>query len=243
MTPFLTWFLSILSAIIIAAWTAWQVRHKTKSEVDKNVAETVRVKVETERFVVETLETALVQMRIERADDRALIEQNHKVINELKKENEQLHLANEECEFEHDITRIQLEKVLGKLQMFNWQKATVFVLDDDPQTVMIFRKRFERVPVVNFKDFVSPNLFLETVQKERPEIVIMDMVLDDVLTADQLISKFGYTPAIFIMSASKEYEVRFRGSDIYFFYKDRFFARHITKAILEHLKAINRAVI
>lgn len=232
-TSVLTYVLSICSALLVAIISAALTRRKTKSEVQKNLAE-------SENIVAQSLKTALTELRQERDDDRLQIQQNKEQIKELKAENKELAAAHEECEFEHGITRMQLKKALHKLELFSWKKATVFVLDDQDIVIKVFAKWWERLPVIDFKAFTDPQQFLKEAQRERPEILILDYVLGESQTAEDIIKQLGYEPRIFIMSATKEYEVKFKGTEVLFFYKDRFYIRNISKSILEYLEEKNR---
>lgn len=230
-TPVLTYIFSTLSAVGIAAFGAYKVRKKTKSEVALNLATVEKTKAETEKFVIDTMRGALEELRMERADDRQKIDRNESTIKLLE-------AANDECEFEHGLTRLQLEKALHKLELLHWQKASVFVLDDSEVVVNVFTKWFERMPVVYFKAYSIPELFVEDVNREDPEILIIDMMLGGI-TALDIIKQLKRSPLILIMSATKEYEERFKDTEYLFFYKDRYYIRNISRAILMHLRNKN----
>jgi hypothetical protein len=98
-----------------------------------------------------------------------------------------------------------------------------------------FNHRFKTIPVVYFKSFTNPWECLREAQQEKPEILVLDYILGDNKTAEDIIKDLGYEPEIFIMSGTKSNEARFKGTDVRFFYKDRFYVKNITKAILEYL--------
>lgn len=192
-------------------------------------------KAETEGIVVDQF-NKLAAAQDKRIDDLdSQVEHGRVEREELKRKVKEAEQANEDCEFEHGITRLQLNKALRKLSMTDWIKATVFVLDDQKVVTDVFAHRFKTIPVVYFKAFTDPLLCLKEAQKERPEILVLDYILGDNRTAEDIIKALGYEPEIFIMSGSKENEARFKGTDIKFFYKDRFFIKNITRAILEYL--------
>ena len=191
-----------------------------------------RVKAETENFVVTTMRTAMEEMRLEREDDRMQIKLNQELIKTLTQDHD-------DCEFEHSITRLQLNKALKRLDMLHWVRSTVYVLDDNELVKRVFIHRFRTIPVVNFKAFTDMEECLEMAKEERPEIMVIDYMLSEGHTAEEIIAKLGYTPEIFIMSGTKDYEQKFKDTDIKFFYKDTYYVRNITKAILEHLISRN----
>lgn len=203
----------ILGAVLI--------RRKTISETEKNKAETLKIIEDTYGGLVETLNA-------DRAHLQRQIEENKKKLREHE-------IANEDCEFEHSITRMQLTKALKRLDMMHWIKSTVFVCDDSEIVTKVFTQRFKTVPVVYFKAFTDADECLKQARIERPEILVLDYILSGGKTAEDIIKEIGYEPEIFIMSATKEYEVKFKDTDIRFFYKDQHYIRNITKAILEHL--------
>lgn len=214
-TQILTFLITVCST-----WgLSWYSFHKNKG----------KQKAETENLVVNMLTTALNEVRREREEDRKEIAENKKKIKEQE-------IENQTCEFEHEITRLQLNKVLKILDVQKWVKSTVYVLDDNDTVIKIFSQRFRTIQVVYFKAFTNADECLKQAMIDQPEILVLDYVLsDDGRTAEDIIKSLGYEPEIFIMSANKEYEEKFRGTDVKFFYKDQYYVRKITKAILEHL--------
>jgi len=218
----------ISNGILVLIW--WLNRNKDKAKQDK----------ETESIAFRTVAEALEQIRKERADDREQIEANRAEALRAKAEAKLAQIQNEDCEFEHGITRLQLEKVLNRLNMNDWRKSTVFVLDDNELVTKVFTHRFKTIPVVNFKAFTDADICLMMAKNEKPEILILDYHLSETKTADDIIRELGYEPEIFIMSGSRDFEVLYKDTDIRFFYKDQFYIKNITKAILEHLNHKNK---
>ena len=232
---------SIIVALINKSKTPVDVA-TAKAAIAKTQEETKRVKTEMEGFVVDTLETALNQMRLERDNDFKKLEAAEKRIEANGKRIDELVDAVDECEFEHGLTRVQLERALKELHLTDWKKANVYVLDDSETVVRVFSKYFQRMPVFDLKGFTIPTEFLFAVNKHRPEILIIDMLLGEI-TAEDILEEVreiaGYTPAVLIMSATQEYEARFKDTEVLFFFKDRHFIRKISKAILDHLRLKN----
>lgn len=191
-----------------------------------------KAKAETESLVFKMQNEFLEEARKELKHDREQIEENKQTIKKLQQ-------VNEDCEFEHLLTKLQLKKLMKRINMENWHRAMVYVLDDNPMTTMLFEQKFKSVVVVYFKSFTDPKLFLDSARKEKPEILVLDYYLSDKLTACDIISELQYEPEIFIMSQEKEVELKFKGGGVRFFYKDKNFVRDITKAILEFLVARN----
>lgn len=229
----LTYVFSIISAVIVSGIGAFLIRRKTASEVSLNLANVEKTKAETEKFVVDTMRDTLNELRQEREADRKEIEENRKTIRAAIQ-------ANDDCEFEHGITRLQLNKVLRKIDMEHWIKSTVFVLDDNKMVTDVFLHRFRTIPVVNFKAYTNSDAFLQDAQRERPEIVVIDHELGEKRTARNIIELFGYTPEIIVMSGTRENQIFYEGTDVKFFYKDSFYIRNITRTILEHLISKNK---
>ena len=216
----------IASGIASAVTNWWLTRFKSKQE--------------TTSLAVQDLRILIDEMRLEREDDRKQIEANRQAAVTAKAEAKLAQEQNDDCEFEHSITRLQLNKVLKKLDMMNWIKSTVFVLDDNEAVIRVFEHRFKTVPVVYFKAFVDADMCLKAAQIEKPEILVLDHMLSDNRTAPDIIRQLGYEPEIFIMSGTKDFEVIYKDTDVRFFYKDRYYIRNITKAIMEHLIIKNK---
>jgi hypothetical protein len=211
-----------------------------EAAIQKTQNEASKVKVEMESFVVETLTAALNELRKDRESDRRDLQLSKQEIEENRKTIREAMQANDDCEFEHGITRLQLNKVLRKIDMDRWIKSSVYVLDDNKLVTDVFVHRFRTIPVVNFKAFTKWREFLADVQRERPEIVVMDDGVTteedtEEVTAPMVIAQFGYMPEILVMSGTKENELKYKGTDVKFFYKDNWYIRNITKTILEHL--------
>lgn len=232
----------IPNILLLVLWYLDKQKNKAQHQLDlqKRKEETKSLVVEQMEKVSEVALKQIDSLRKEREYDQQQIERNRQAAELAQERAQQAESKNDDCEFEHGITRLQLNKVMKKLEMNNWIKSTVFVLDDNKMVTDIFSHRFRTIPVVNFKSYTKWRIFLADVQRERPEIVVVDHAVssaedDAEITALDLISQFGYQPDILVMSGTKENAAFYKDTDITFFYKDQWYIRNITKTILEHL--------
>jgi hypothetical protein len=216
---------TILTPIVISAAAAWLIRNKTKSEVSKN-------KAETEILFDKRYQDLIKAMDKERAHDRQLIEDNRQLIKQQAHENA-------ECEYKHEVTELELSTVKKKIDFHNWQRESVFILDDNLMVINEFKFRFSKISVLDYRVFTQTEVFLREAQKEQPEILIIDWMLEDDKTAQDVIDQLGYEPEIFIMSADKSVHMKIREQGMQFFYKDEHYVFKIAKAVIQHLRDKN----
>jgi hypothetical protein len=216
---------TILTPIVISAAAAWLIRNKTKSEVSKNKAETEILFDKRYQDLIETMDK-------ERAHDRQLIEDNRQLIKQQAHENA-------ECEYKHEVTELELATVKKKIDFHNWQRETVFILDDNPLVVNEFKYRFGKISVLDTRVFSNSEKFLTDARNEKPEILIIDWMLGEDETAQDVIEQLEYEPEIFIMSADKSVALKIREQGMQFFYKDDHYVFKIAKAVIQHLRDKN----
>lgn len=181
-------------------------------------------------IAIEQMDKVVVRQNDIIAEQDKKIDANKRTIEEQAK-------ANEDCEYRHEVAELNQDLLLSQIDLNNVPKSTVFVLDDNKMVIMEFRNRFRKVNAIDCKFFVSPTEFARFAQAERPEVVILDYMLGETLTADDVIKDLGYEPEIFIMSQDKSIQLRIKEQGHQFFYKDDQYVLKIAKAVIKHLKA------
>ncbi len=216
---------------LVKDWLDRQREKRNKLETAaRSEIELQRVKAETQNLVTNQYSELIQNLRTERTEDRQMIADNRAEIKQQAADNA-------ECEYKHDVVELELQHLKKQIEYQDYQKETVFVIDDNATTGEIFRRLLSRISVINCKVFLDHRIFLTDVQKEKPGIVILDHYLDKDLTAADIIKLIGYTPEVFIMSSTKEVHLIYADMGYKFFYKGENYVQKISKAILEHLKS------
>lgn len=212
-----------LVSIIISGLAALYTRKKTKSEVSKNNAEKDEV---IHNMYLEIID----EFRKERVAHKSEVDEFKLLVKELKQDNE-------ECEYKHDVRELEVHLLKKQIDIQNWIKEKVFILDDHDLVVKAFRKKFSSISSVEFKAFNDNNEFLKEVEAHKPQILILDYYLGE-MTADDIIKTIGYEPEIFIMSGDSSIRMKFKDTSMQFFSKDAQleYVFKIAKAVLQHLK-------
>lgn len=184
-----------------------------------------KTKAETQNLVVESVNKVVQILRGE--------------VDELSEKYAEVKKSNDDCEHAHKVTKLEVKQLLKLVDFSKIRKATLFILDDNPQVTMAFKRQFRDITSLDVRTFEGPPDFLQAAHRERPEIVILDYNLQDGMTAENVIEKLGYMPEVFIMSYDKEVQVLVEKKGVRFFYKGDHYVPQIVSAVMEHLLAKN----
>jgi hypothetical protein len=146
---------------------------------------------------------------------------------------------NEDCEYRHDVAQLQLKLVMDQVDWSKIPKSTVSVLDDNPMVVLDFKREFKKIPAIDCRFFTAPEGFINHAITEQPAVVILDHILGEGLTSDDVKARLGYEPEIIIMSQDKGVQLKIKEQGHQFFYKDDFYVMKIAKAVIQYLSNKN----
>lgn len=178
--------------------------------------------------------------------ENLVIKQMDMYLGRIREENDQLRKdlneeikKNELCEYEHSVTQLQLFQTMQQVDMQKWKKETVFILDDNETDLIVFRQFFSRVLTIDYRTFLQPEIFLSAAREEKPRVVILDHYLSETMTADEVIKQLGYEPEVFVMSANKDVQIKYKDRKVNFYYKGEFYVLKIAKAVMAYLRDVN----
>lgn len=144
-----------------------------------------------------------------------------------------------ECEYDRKVLRLQIGMILKEVKLSNIPKSTIFILDDNEIVVAAFRFAFKEIPVLDTRCFTHHKSFLEAAREEQPPMMILDYLLDEETTAEDVIKELGYMPKIFIMSSNKKIQLKMGEQGFWFFYKSDNYISDIANAVIDYLQQIN----
>jgi hypothetical protein len=183
---------------------------------------------ETKSLIAAQYNGLVTTLNQDRSELRGEVAQNRETIKQQQRDNE-------ECEYRHEVTELEMELIKKKIEFSAIHKETVFILDDNMMVINEFKNRFSKVSALHYRTFVTTELFLSEARREHPEILILDYMLDGQNTADDVIDQLGYEPKIIIMSADRNVQSKYHQRGIQFFYKDDHYVYRIAKAVIQHL--------
>ncbi len=229
----------IIVTIVSAAAVAFFARKGVMADIQSKIVSSMGELMQEYKVEREELKQTILKQREE--FKRTILENNEEIKN-LKasgknrdKEIADLKRRNDECDYLHEVAELEMKQLKASNIFKEFKKAKVMTLDDDADDLEEFDNRFSKLSVLNHEGFSDKYKFLDAVERERPEAIIIDYRLDGVTTAENILQEISYEPEVIIISGVMRSELKFKGKDVKFFMKQDNYILKIVKQIIQYL--------